>query len=193
MQQAKDLKMAAGDTDLFYSTAALYEIPREELHAILAEDNLDSLEYYILQVEEGIFDGPFTADKIKQNLQLTVFAEELKAIQNTNIDMLHNNPYRDAVASVFHSLGMPDLARKIEVGQQAMPDGVSVSEKKHFYQDVFDGMIKTIAAIIDYLKIMQHKTPKNSRIISLFERCKKCENEIYKISNLCALSHARAI
>ena len=166
------------------SAISLYKIPREMLNEMLAEDNLDVFEEYIRLVEEGIFDGPFTAQKIEDNLRLVVFSEELNTMQSTNMEILHNNPFREAVVGVFKELGMQNLADKIETGQQSRPEAVSLSEKKTFYNEVFDEMGATITAIKERLKTMQGKTPRNNHIISLLERYEKCDEEIRKICGI---------
>jgi len=170
--------------DIVYSSAALYQIPRDELHEMLEEGNLDVFEKYIRQVEEGIFGGPFSAEKVEENLQLIIFSEKLQTTQQRNIEALHSSPFRDAVMGVFKELGMQALADKIETGQQSRPNVMSLSKKKKDYQEVFDGMSETIAAIKDRLKTMLRKTSQNNQIVLLLERCEKCETEIRRISGI---------
>jgi len=176
--------------DIVYSSAALYQIPRDELHKMLEEGNLEVFEKYIRHVEEGIFGGPFSAEKVKENLQLIIFSENLQTTQKGGIEVLHNSPFRDTVMNVFKELGMQDLANQIETGQQQpRPNAMSVSEKKNGYQEVFDGMSETIAAIKDRLKAMLGKPsgvnrPRNDLIVSLLERCEKCEAEIRRIGGI---------
>ena len=174
----------ANDADMVYSSAALYQISRDELHEILEEGNLDAFEKYIRQVEESIFDGPFSAEKVEENLRLIILSEKLETTQKGNIDALHNSPFRDAVMDVFKELGMQDLANKIETGQQPRSNAMSLSAKKNDYQEVFDGMSETIAAIKSRLKEMLGKIAKDNRITALLERCEKCETEICKISGV---------
>jgi len=170
--------------DIVYSSAALYQIPRDELHEMLEEGNLEAFEKYIRQVEEGIFGGPFSAEKVEENLQLIIFSEKLQTTQQRNIEALHDSPFRDTVMNVFKELGMQSLADNIETGQQPRPDAMSLAEKKDDYQEVFDGMSETIAAIKDRLKTMLGKLPQNNQIVSLLERCAKCETEIHRIGGI---------
>jgi hypothetical protein len=168
-------------TDILYSTATLYQIPRDTLHEMLAEGNLDTFERYIRQVEEGIFADAFSADKIEENLQLVVFSEKLDTSQKQNIEVLHNHPDRETFVAIYRAAGMHELADKIETGQQSRPHTVSLSEKKTFYQEVFDDMNETLTAIKDHLTTMRSN---DSRIAALLERIEKCENEIRKIRGI---------
>jgi hypothetical protein len=167
--------------DLLYSTAALYRIPRDTLREMLAEGDLNSFERYICQVEEGIFAGAFSADKVEEFLRLVVFSENLSTKQTQNIEALHNHPMRETFVSIFKNAGFQALAVKIETGEQSRPNAVSLSEKKNFYQEVFDDMGETLTAIKDNLTTMRSS---DSRIATLLERIEKCENEIHRIRGI---------
>jgi len=177
----------ATESDILYSSAALYAIPRDEVRGMFEEGNLDKFEEYLCQVEATIFgSGPFSARKIEENLQLLLSSETLAASQKKNIDMLRNSPFRDAVADAFKKLGMSHIADEVETGQRSRPETVSLSEKKSGYEEVFDGMSEIITAVKDRLKTMQGKTSENDRIVSLLERYEKCEDEIHKIRSIMA-------
>jgi len=167
--------------DTFYSAVSLYKIPRAEMWEMLEEGNLDVFEKYICQVEEGIFEGPFTASEIEQKLQLVLFSADLNAMQRQNTDFLRNAPWQEAIVGFFNGLGMQHLANEIETGQQSRTDGVSLSEKKDFYQDVLGDMTEVITQVKDRLNVMQRKAPNNNRIAMLLERYEKCEEEIDRI------------
>ena len=170
--------------DTLYSAVSLYKIPRYEMRKMFEEGNMDVFEKYICQVEEGIFEGPFTASEIEQKLQLVLFSADLNAMQRQNTAVLRNAPWQEAIAGFFNGLGMQHLADEIETGQRSRTDGVSLSEKKDFYQDVLGDMTEVITQVKDRLKAMQRKAPNNNRLAMLLERYEKCEEEIRKIGGI---------
>ena len=165
------------DTNFLYTATAIRKIPPAELCRMLDEGDPDRFEKCIRQIEDAILDGPFSVEKIEKSLQTIAFSEKLDAVQKGNIDILHNNPFRDAIVGVFNELGMQDLANTVETDQQSQPDALSLSEKKNYYQEAFDRITGTINALKSRL-IKMRKTPKNHRLASLLERCENCENEI---------------
>ena len=165
------------DTNFLYTDATIFRVFPAEWSRMLEEGNPDRLEKCIRQIEDAILDGPFSVEKIEENLRRIIFSENLTTIQKGNIDILHNNPFRDAVVGVFNELGMQNLAATIETGQQSLPDALSLSEKKNDYQEAFDRITETITALKSRLMKMR-KTLWSKRIASLLERCENCENEI---------------
>ena len=175
------------DMGTLYSAISLYKIPRDEMREMLAEGNLDAFEKYILQIEESIFNGLFTAGAIEQNLQLVLCSENLNAMQRQNTEVLRNAPWQEAITGFFNGLGMQHLANEIKTGQQPRPDTVSLSEKKNFYQEVLGDMSEVITQVKNRLLAMQRKTPKDNRVVLLLGRYEKCETEIDRICGIIQL------
>ena len=143
-----------------------------------AKGVLDHFENYVRQVEETIFDGIFSANAIEKKLQLVVFSEKLHTMQGENIEVLHNNPFRDTIVDIFNKVGMPNLANKITTGGQSSENTILFAEKRNYYLAVLDEMSETITTLKNYLKEMQGVTPGDKRIGSILERFEKCEHEL---------------
>ena len=142
---------------------------------------LEHFENYVCQVEDSIFDGVFSAGEIEKKLQFVVFSENLHASQSKNIEVLHNNPFRETVVDVFKKAGLQDLANKVAAGQQSSKNTISLTEKKNFYQEVFDEMSESITTMKGYLKEIQGAISEDNRLVSLWERYEWCEQTVSKI------------
>jgi len=160
------------------------EARKHTLREAVANGVLDHFEDYVRQVEEVIFDGIFSANEIEKKLQLVVFSENLNTMQSENIEVLHNNPFRDTIVDVFNKVGMQNLADKIATGQQSSKKPVFLAEKKSYYLAVFDEMSETITSLKGYLKEMQRVVSGDNRITSLLERFEKCEQEVCNIHDV---------
>jgi hypothetical protein len=175
----------AAQTDLIYSSAALYQIPREELLEMLEEENLDKFEKYLCLVEEGIFDsGPLSARRIEEYLQIFVSAKKLDTMREENLAALQNNPWQQTLVDAYKKFGLQNLADEIETGQLSDSPTTSFSEAKNSCQKKLDDVSETITAIRDRLKQMQRRNPQDHRIASLLERIEQCENEIDRIRGI---------
>ena len=178
-------KLNVWDSGIDSPSADLYKFSPDDLRVMLTESNLEKFEKYIHLIEEGIFEGPFTAQKIEENLRLILIAKEVDTIQGTYVEIIRNNPYRETIIGVFKNLGMTNLVNQIETGQQpTCPDTMSLSEKKNYYLEVFEGMTKTLTAIKNCLQTIQRKTSHDNRIVALIERYKKCDQEIDRICGI---------
>jgi hypothetical protein len=76
---------------------------------------------------------------------------------------------------------MQGLADKVATGQPSPSNAAALTEKKNYYQGVFDEMSGGITTVKKYLKEMKRAMPRNNRIVLLLERYEKCEQEIGKI------------
>jgi len=117
-------------------------------------------------------------------LQLVLFSEKLNTVQGENIEVLHNNPFRDTIVDVFNKVGMQNLANKIATGQQPSENAILLAEKRNYYLAVFDEMSGTITALKNYLKEMQRAVSEVERISSLLERYEKCEQELCNVHDV---------
>ena len=142
---------------------------------------LEHFEHYVCQVEDSIFDGIFSASEIEKKLQLVIFSENLNASQSKNIEGLHNNPFRETIVDVFKKAGLQDLANKVATGQQLSRNVDSLTEKKNFYQEVFDDMSEAITTMKGYLKEIQGAISEDNRLLSLLERYEWCEQTIGRV------------
>ena len=147
----------------------------------IPDKDLNQIENAIRSVENTIFDGPFSANKIEENLRLIEFSENLKTMQNRNIRALHNSGLRDTAVSVFSEAGMQALASKVATGQQSLPNSVSLSKKKADYNATLDEMDEVILPLKDTLAALNEK---NSRVSSLLARCEKCKQEVSNIRDI---------
>jgi len=160
------------------------EKKKRVLREAKAKGVLEHFENYVRQVEESIFDGVFSANEIEKKLQLVVFSEKLNTMQGENIEVLHNNPFRDTIVDVFNKVGMQNLANKIATWQQSPENAVLLAEKRNYYLAIFDEMSGTITALKNYLKEMQGVIPGDERILSLLERYEKCEQKICNVHDV---------
>ena len=142
---------------------------------------LEHFENYVCQVEDSIFEGVFSASEIEKKLQLVVFSGNLNTMQSENIEKLHNNPFRETVVDAFKKAGLQDLANKVEKGQQSSSNAILLTDKKNFYQEVFNEMSEAITMMKGYLKEIQRAISEDNRLVSLLERYEWCEQTIGKI------------
>jgi len=140
---------------------------------------LDKVEKNICIVENNIFGNPsinptfgeFSVSKIKDKLSLIQAMEDLDKIQLNSVSYIRNQGY----GSVLDNLGL---------GQSSGSLNKSLSEKKRFYFEVFDTMNENISNSKKILKKIEEEFPKNERIMQLFGRCEKCDNEVENLRKL---------
>ena len=127
---------------------------------------LNDIEERLGKIEEMLFDEPFSAKCIDEQLRLIEFVSKMQA---TRQEIVSRNPY---IANHF-------------LGSSSSSSPQSLSAKKSYYNDTLDKIEKEhISQFYQALVMIKEKFPNDDRALSLSNRCNKCSEEIKKIRSV---------